>query len=177
MARVLLDHGVDFMVGQANVGVQGHQAAIHVGKGGVHGFEGGQDVADTGAKTLTAQQRQKRGGATTHQKKSVDATPQRFLVSIVSVVSSGLGAIVSVVSSGLGAGATRPAPNQPQQEAEEEIRPNCIYGGAVEQHDEIVLVEKIELVVVGRRKRSGGVGQRIKNSRWHEPRHAVEGLQ
>ena len=167
MARVVLDHGVDFMVGQANVGVQGHQAAIHVGKGGVHGFEGGQDVADTGAKTLTAQQRQKRGGATTHQKKSADATPQRFLVSIV-----------SVVSSGLGAGATRrPAPNQPQQEAEEEIRPNCIYGGAVEQHDEIVLVEKIELVVVGRRKRSGGVGQRIKNSRWHEPRHAVEGLQ
>ena len=142
VARVVLDHGVDFMVGQDNVSVQGHQAAIHVGKGGVHGFEGGQDVADTGAKTLTAQQRQKRDGATTHQKKSVGATPQHFLVSTV-----------LIVSSGLGAGATRrPAPNQPQQEAEQEIRPNRVDGGAVEQYDEIVLVEQIELVVVGRWK-------------------------
>jgi hypothetical protein len=32
VARVVLDHGVDFMVGQDNVSVQGHQAAIHVGK-------------------------------------------------------------------------------------------------------------------------------------------------
>ena len=97
---------------------------------------------------MTAQQRQKRDGATTHQKKSVGATPQHFLVSTVLIVST-----VLVVSSGLGAGATRrPAPNQPQQEAEQEIRPNRVDGGAVEQYDEIVLVEQIELVVVGRWK-------------------------
>ena len=57
-----------------------------------------------------------------------------------------------VVSAGTEAAEALAEAAEAQQEAEQEIRPNRVDGSAVEQYDEIVLVEQIELVVVGRWK-------------------------